>query len=395
MTAKNDILHRCIRCGTVYPHGFTPRCKACTGLVEVYHDLAGARIHDDDDPLRRYFDLLPIKDADHLLSLGEGNTPCVHAGALGARLGLDRVYLKVEAPNPTGTTKDRMAAVVLSLLHELGLREFSTSSTGNSSNALANGIAQHPFFRMHLFMGEHFGNRFRYRHPGIEVHVLEGQDFTDAFNYAKQNAQDHRLPFEAGFFNPARREGLKLAYFEAVEQVPHPIDWYVQASSSAMGVYGTAKGARELVAMGRIARSPRMVCVQQASCAPMARAFAESAPEILPHHIVHNPNGIAKAILRGNPSGCYPYVYEMLRDTDGTAVVVNEEEIREARALLVEHEGLDCCYNSATTIAALRKLAADGTVGRDDCVLLNLTGGPEPEQEAPQEPAAMAARADA
>jgi threonine synthase len=385
MTATKDVLHRCIRCGTEYPHGFTPRCKACGGLVEVYHDLANARLRDDDDPLRRYFDLLPIRDPDHLLSLGEGNTPCVHAPSLGAFMGLDRVYLKVEARNPTGTTKDRMAAVVLSLLHELGLREFSTSSTGNSSNALAHGIARHPLFKMHLFMGEHFGGRFRYDHPGVEVHVLEGQDFTDAFNYAKGYAQEHGLPFEGGFFNPARREGLKMAYFEAVEQVPHPIDWYVQASSSAMGVYGTAKGAGELVAMGRITHSPRMVCVQQASCAPMARAFSEGSSEILPHHIVHNPDGIAKAILRGNPTGCYPYVYEMLRDTGGTAVVVTEEEIREARALLVAHEGIDCCYNSATTVAALRKLAADGAVSRRDCVLLNLTGGPEPEQEAPQE----------
>lgn len=387
-----DVRHQCIRCGTVYPHGFTPRCKVCTGLVEVHHDLATARIRDEEDPLLRYFDLLPIRDPANLLSLGEGNTPCVHAESLGAHFGLDRVYLKIEATNPTGTTKDRMAAVVLSLLHELGLREFSTSSTGNSSNALAAGIARHPYFKMHLFMGEHFGERFRYHHPGIEVHVLEGQDFTDAFNHAKGYAQDHRLPFEAGFFNPARREGLKLAYFEAVEQVPHAIDWYVQASSSAMGVYGTAKGAQELVTMGRIARSPRMVCVQQASCAPMSRAFAEDAPEIRPHHIVDNPDGIAKAILRGNPSGCYPYVYEMLKKTDGTAVVVTEEEIREARALLVAREGLDCCYNAATTIAALKKLAADGTVGRDECVLLNLTGGPEPEQEAAQKATTAAGR---
>lgn len=380
MTAKKTVHHQCIRCGAVYPHGFTPRCPVCTGLVEVHHDLERARLRDEDDPLRRYFDLLPIQDPDHLLSLGEGNTPCVHAEALGAHLGLDRLYLKLEADNPTGTTKDRMAAVVLSLFHELGLWEFATSSTGNSSNAIARGTAEHPYFHTHLFLGEDFGTRFRYNHSGVEVHVLEGQNFTDAFNYAKQYAKDHGLPFEGGFFNPARREGLKMAYFEAVEQIPHTIDWYVQAASSAMGIYGTAKGADELVALGRIPRPPRMVAVQQESCPPMARAFNEGSPEILPRHIVPDPNGIAKAILRGNPTGCYPYVYEMLTRTDGAAVIVTEDDIREARALLVEHEGLDCCFNSATTIAAARQMAADGRMGRGDVVLLNLTGGPEPGQ---------------
>ena len=380
MIATRAIVHRCIRCETVYPHGFTPRCPACAGLVEVHYDLERARFRDEDDPLRRYFDLLPIQDPDHLLSLGEGNTPCVHAEALGARFGLDHLYLKLEAHNPTGTTKDRMAAVVLSLFHELGIREFATSSTGNSSNAIARGTAEHPYFRTHLFLGQDFETRFRYNHPGVEVHVLKGLNFTDAFNHAKQYALDHTLPFEGGFFNPARREGLKMAYFEAVDQIPREIDWYVQAASSAMGIYGTAKGAQELLAMGRIRRSPRMVAAQQESCAPMARAFQEGAPEIRPHHIVPEPTGIAKAILRGNPTGCYPYVYEMLRASDGAAVIVTEDEIREARALLVEHEGLDCCFNSATTIAAARQMATDGRMARDDTVLLNLTGGPEPGQ---------------
>lgn len=371
---EKQIRHRCVDCGGEFPHGFTPRCTRCRGMVEVEYDLGRARIRESDNPLERYLDLLPIRDPANLLSLGEGNTPCLLARHLGEALGLRRVYLKVESGNPTGTTKDRMAATVLSMFRELGLREFVTSSTGNSSNALAHAIQVHGGFKMHLFMGEAFRSRFRYEGEGVIVHALDGVDFSGAFSHARDLAQARGLPFEGGFFNPARREGLKMAYFEAVDQIPGEIDWYFQASSSAMGVNGTAKGARELLAMGRIRRIPRMVCVQQESCSPIVDAFEEGSPEILPHHIVDQPRGIAEAILRGNPSGCYPYVYRMLRETQGLAVRVSEAEILEAQRQVLVLEGVVCCTDAATTVAALHKLAASGVVAPDDVVMLNLTG---------------------
>jgi threonine synthase len=343
-------------------------------MVEVEYDLSRARIRECERPLERYFDLLPVRDPGNLLSVGEGNTPCVRARNLAEALGLRHVYLKVESRNPTGTTKDRMAATVLSMFAELGIREFVTSSTGNSSNALAHAIKRHPRFKMHLYMGEAFRARFRYEGDGVMVHALTGTDFSGAFYYARDLALARGLPFEGGFFNPARREGLKLAYFEAVDQIPGEIDWYFQASSSAMGVNGTAKGARELVALGRIRRVPRMVCVQQETCCPIVDAFEEGSPTILPHHIVEQPKGIAEAILRGNPTGCYPYVYRMLRETNGLAVRVSEAEILAGQRDLREREGVACCPDGATTVAALRKLAARGTVSPQDVVMLNVTG---------------------
>jgi threonine synthase len=373
MTEKR-LRHYCVDCGAEFPHGFTPRCPRCSGMVEVEYDLTRARISDADRPLERYFDLLPVRDPENLLSVGEGNTPCVHARNLGEALGLRHVYLKVESKNPTGTTKDRMAVTVLSMFREIGLREFVTSSTGNSSNALAHALQRHPGFTMHLYMGEAFRPRFRYEGEGVVVHSLDGVDFSGAFYHARDLARARGLPFEGGFFNPARREGLKLAYFEAVDQIPGEIDWYFQATSSAMGVNGTAKGARELLSMGRIKRIPRMVCVQQESCSPIVDAFQEGSSTILPHHIVEQPRGIAEAILRGNPSGCYPYVYRMLRETNGLAVKVSETEILGAQRQVLEMEGVACCTDAATTVAALARLAAQGVVAPSDVVMLNLTG---------------------
>ncbi len=364
---------RCLMCQRQFGREFRTRCPDCAGLVEIFYDLSATTLHDSPDPYVRFFDLLPIEDPANLLPLEDGRTPCVQAERLGASMGLRNVYLKVESANPTGTTKDRMAAVVLSLFHELGIREFVSSSTGNSSNALARGIEKHPLFLMHLFLGEAFAPRFRYEHDGVRLHVLEGMDFTEAFNTSRTYAHEEGIPFEAGFFNPARREGLKMAYLEAVDQIPTEIDWYVQASSSAMGVYGTAKGARELKALGRISRTPAMVCVQQESCAPMVRAFEQNLPALPDNLVVGNPQGVVEAILRGDPRGCYPYVYTMLKETGGLAVSVSEWEILEGRSQLRALEGLECGLSAATTVAALKKLTERRVVEPADTVLLNLT----------------------
>ena len=91
------------------------------------------------------------------------------------------------------------------------------------------------------------------------------------------------------------------------------------------------------------------------------------------HHIVPNPGGIAKAILLGDPSDCYPYVYEIVQESGGTFARVSESEIREAKARLVEIEGIDCGYTAATTVAALIRMASQGAIRADETVLLNLT----------------------
>src|SRR5690606_3973394 len=127
--------------------------------------------------------------------------------------------------------------------------------------------------RMYLFTASDFRHRVQFTPAANIVHyVLDGASFVEAFEYAGRFARRNGFVSERGFFNVGRREGLKLAFFESTEQVERPVDWYVQAVSSAMGVYGTYKGAQELRSLGRIERLPRLLCVQQESCAPMVRA---------------------------------------------------------------------------------------------------------------------------
>ena len=132
--AENYTL-RCKDCGSDQSEAFASFCPNCGGLIEARYDLREVKLRDSDDPHQRYFDLLPVRD-EKLLAPGL-RTRTVHARNLGSRLGLNRLFLKDETENRTGTTKDRMAAVALPFLYEGGVRHFCASSTGNSSTSYA------------------------------------------------------------------------------------------------------------------------------------------------------------------------------------------------------------------------------------------------------------------
>jgi threonine synthase len=363
----------CTGCARELPHGFHPFCPACGAMSDIGYELSTVTLRDSPNPYRRFLDLLPVRDP-RLLPEARF-TPTVHARRLGAELGLPWLYLKDETHLPTGSTKDRMAAVALAYLYESGVRGFATSSTGNSSRAYAHAIARLPGLRMYLFTAAAFRSRLALPTSDQVVDVvLEDATFVEAFAVAGQFAQHHGLVSERGFFNPGRREGLKLAWLEAAEQVPRPIDWYVQAISSAMGVYGVFKAARELEQLGLAERVPRLLCVQQESCAPMVSAWRDGAEQIRPSDIVERPEGIAAAILRGDPSRTYPHVRRIVRESNGTFVAVSERDIREARQLAERFEGISPCFAAAAALAGLVKLSRQGEVPLDDTFLVNLTG---------------------
>jgi threonine synthase len=231
---------------------------------------------------------------------------------------------------------------------------------------------------MHLFLftAEEFVPRVQEANHSQVTHFgMRDASFVEAAAYAGAYARQHGLVSENGFFNPGRREGLKLAFLEASEQAPQPIEWYVQAVSSAMGVYGAFKGAKELLQIKHLERLPRLLCVQQETCAPMARAYGDGSETIRPEHLVARPAGIAQAILRGDPTRAYPYVRRIVMESGGGFVVAGEAEIREARRLVEEFEGISPCFSASTALAGLIKLVRSDAFPRNSVVVVNLTGG--------------------
>jgi threonine synthase len=366
----------CTGCGRDLSGAYHPACPECGAMSDVAYDLEAVRWRESENPYLRFLDLIPVLDPE-LLPDGARFTPTVHARRLGRELGLEHLYLKDETGQPTGTTKDRMAAVALPYLRESGVRRFTTSSTGNSSSAYAHAIGRLADLTMYVFTAADFRHRLALP-PGPQVVdvVLEDATFVEAFEVAGRFAARHGLASERGFFNPGRREGLKVAWLEAVEQVPRPIDWYVQAVSSAMGVYGVHKAGRELVALGRAPHPPRLLCVQQESCAPMVTAWRDGSEVIRAQDIVDRPTGIASAILRGDPSRTYGHVRRIVRESDGDMVAVSEAEIRDAQRRL---DPIPVCGAAAAAFAGLVRARDSGLIGARETVLVNLTGAERPD----------------
>ncbi|MDJ0105747.1 pyridoxal-phosphate dependent enzyme [Rhodococcus erythropolis] len=302
------------------------------------------------------------------------STPCRPAPHVGAAIGVPQLWVKDESRQPTGTTKDRLASVVLAMFRQFGIKEWVASSTGNSATALARAVQRDQSMRAHFFCGREFATEHDLvPDEQLSLTIVDG-DYASASRAAQRYAAQHGLIWEGGFFNWARREGLKLAYLEAFDAMDVQPDVVVQAVSSGMGIMAAHKGAREYVETGRLEVIPRFIMVQQDTCDPMAKAWRDGRTELTAADVVTNPRGLARAILLGDCRASYGYLHEIAVETDGAIISVTQRELLEARELLLELEQLDVCYSAAATIAAVRAQASAGKITPDQVTLVNLTG---------------------
>ncbi|TDV49785.1 threonine synthase [Actinophytocola oryzae] len=367
----------CPLCGWSDVTGFVLQCPACSGAVEPVVDLDRARVRGHERPELAYLDFLPVDEHDLPPGTFSVATPCRPAPALGAAIGVPGLWVKDESRQPTGTTKDRFAAVVLGVFARLGISTWVAASTGNSSTALAAAVPRDGSVRAHLFCGRDFVAEHRIAvDEHVTLTVVDGT-YAEATATARRFAAARGLVWEGGFFNWARREGLKLTYLEAYDEMAAAgvaPDVVVQAISSGMGMMAARKGTDEYLRTGRLAREPRFLMVQQDTCAPMARAWREGRTELTDDDVVTAPDGLGRAILLGDGRATYPYMHRIAADSGGAIVEVSQDDLRTARARLLELEGLDVCHSSAATVASLRNEAMAGRIGRHEVVLVNLTG---------------------
>ncbi|WP_256103235.1 pyridoxal-phosphate dependent enzyme [Streptomyces sp. ODS05-4] len=372
-------LYLCLDCETE-ADARANRCPACKGAIDVLYPLDHARIgafDTDPNPLRRYRDLLPVTSEEHLTWLGEGNSPCTSVAPLARLLGVRSVHIKDESRNPTKSTKDRIASATLSRFKGIGVREFVMASTGNSSTAYANAMRLAPGFRLHIFVGQQFAYRLSYAdHPQITTHTVAGS-FVGTGDTAMDWARENGIFWEGGFFNYARREGLKMSYIEAYQQMPVAPSHVFQAISSGMGLLGGYKGAVELNHLGLMEDLPAFVGVQQESCAPMISAWDAGRATIAREDIIDNPDGLAHAILRGDPTNTYPYMRAMAANTGGALVAARMDDVRMAKGLL-NSLGFEACYAASACLAGAMRMAQEGSLAPDSDLLIVLTGAERP-----------------
>jgi len=366
----------CLVCGPVasrdpYPP-FCPGCAEPLFLVPAAPRSGRKTIHEDRPlALERFADFLPLDGIDSGLSLGEGTTPLVRLERAGAALGLSAVYAKNEAQNPTGSFKDRGTAVAVQKAVSLGFKRIGTVSTGNmaASTAAYGARAGLETFVL-LKEGTAVASLKAAGIHGPRIIAVEG-DYGSLFRASLDVGRRLGISF-MNSIDPYRMEGYKLTAFEIYLQMGRRSPRFLFVPLSSGGhLLGLMRAFDDLEREKLIETYPTFVGVQAQGCAPLAAAFGagldkyERSPEV---------RTIAQAISNPTPPAGNA-VLRMIRERRGTLLAVTDEEMLEAQRALAADEGLFCQPESATTLAALKKLVAAGRIDEKsgDAVLL-LTG---------------------
>jgi threonine synthase len=370
----------CALCGRSYePDRLWNVCLDCAKPLLARYDLPAVRdavqpadIAHRKPTLWRYRELLPVSDRKYALSLGEGFTPLIHTSRLGDAVGFDRLYIKDEGLNPTGSFKARGLGVAVSRALELGVDALSIPSAGNAAGAMC-AYAALAGITAHVFMPRDVPLPFvaECRALGGQVKLIDGL-ITDCGRAAALEMQ-HQPRFDLSTLKePYRLEGKKTMGYEVAEQMGWTLpDVIIYPTGGGTGLIGMWKAFDEMEALGWIRRKrPRMVAVQSEGCAPMVKAFHEGTEFAPPWPDAHT---IADGLRVPAAVGDF-LILRALRASKGTAVAVTDDEIMDAAGLIGRTQGMFVCPEGAAPLVAFQHLRAQNWIADDENVVLFNTG---------------------
>jgi len=319
-------------------------------------------------------ELLPLPDPARRVSLGEGDTPLLSLGALGAELGLTALYAKDESANPTGSFKARGMSVAVSMARHLGARALAVPSAGNAGGALA-AYGARAGLPVHLALPEDVprANLIEARLCGADVHLVSGT-IADCGRWIAENARSRGWFDLSTLKEPYRVEGKKTMGYELARDLGWRLpDVILYPAGGGTGLVGMWKAFEELRELGWIERDaplPRMVAVQAAGCAPIVTAFDAGAPQAT---APADPRTAAAGLRVPAPVGDR-WMLRVLAASGGRALAVTDEELLDGTRRLARAEGLFAAPEAGALLPALERLCAEGWIRRDEVVVLFLTG---------------------
>jgi threonine synthase len=393
---------RCIDCNHTAPYFPTstncPRCNSQWRQAEYDYDTIAkslplqlpGRVFD----LWRYRELLPVRNPNPTVMLGEGGTPLIQAVNLGMMLGCSNIFIKDERQGPTASFKDRQAAVTIAALKEAGITEMVVASTGNvaisySAYCARAGIKLWAFVTS-LVPAVKMREIAIY---GSQVIKVTGS-YDQAKQVAAEFARQRNLYLDMGARTIPSIEAMKTIAFETAEQLtnllgpvsngnnkPHPIwrtpDWYFQSVSGGMGPLGVYKGFSELKKMKLVDQVPAIAIVQSEGCAPMVNAWKEHRETATP---VTSPRTHIETLATGDPGRAYSLLFKQVAETHGVFESASDEDAFRAMHVLAKMEGISAEPAAAVAFAGLFKLVRAGTIKPTDVIVINCTGHTMPTE---------------
>jgi threonine synthase len=363
---------RCRVCEEVAPPQPADTCLRCDGPTDIVYDwpalratVSRATLAAGPPSLWRYAALLPLGPAD---VAAPGWTPLVPAPRLSEALGIE-LLLKLETANPTGSFKDRLAALAAAAAAEYGLSTLCCASTGNLGVA----VAATGFEAIVLAPADAPRAVAAAAARGAHVFAVDGT-FDDCRRLELELAQLFPWGFLAGNLQPYANEGARTISFEIAEQLGWELpDAVVCAAASGGLLAKIAQGFSEVVRAGLAdGAPPRLFGAQPDGCSPIARAYADDRPLSRVR-----PATSVRSLAVGDPA-YGDLALGAARASGGDVLAVREEEIEGNAALLAETTGVDADPAAGVALGALVAAVRDGSIARGSRVVLVVTGAELP-----------------
>ena len=346
-------------------------CVSCGGLFEIDYDTApavGSPSSNGTRGIRRYAATLPIKDPAQMVTLGEGDTPIIPLPGIGAQLGLERLFGKLETMNPTGAFKDRGNAVQVTVLKELGIKAAIDIAGGNAGHSFASYCARAGIkFVGFAYEDPQHPKLQAIAHTGAEIHRVEGDRkacFAAAKIFSEQTGMLNMVYARNAYFI----EGQKTIAYEIAEQLDVTPDHIVVPVGNGSLLLGIWRGFKELIKAGRVKTMPRLHAAQAGAFQPLVAALEGKDWTVTPGAV-----SVAVGITNAAPPRLEMLV-AACRDSGGDAVAVDDDSILRWHRRLAELDGILIEPTSATVLAATELLIGRGVIHKHDLVLLPLTG---------------------
>jgi threonine synthase len=354
---------------------------SCGAPLLARYDLDAARrtwardsLEGREPNMWRYRELMPLFDGEAPVTLGEGFTPLFHAAALGATLGLDRLYIKDESLNPTNSFKARGQSAAITRAKYLGAATVALPTAGNAGNAAA-AYSAAAGLACEVFIPKDAKRPFvdECRLYGANVTLVDGL-ITDAGRLAAEKGGPLGWYDVSTLKEPYRIEGKKTMAYELAEQMRWQLpDWIVYPTGGGTGMVGMWKAFDELERIGWLppGRRPRMVSVQAENCAPIVRAFREGTEKARPWE---HASTIADGLRVPRAIGDF-LILRAVRESGGTALAVTDQSMVEGMLTIGKCSGVSAAPEGGAALVAIRQLVATGTIGPHESVVLFNTGG--------------------
>ena len=211
----------------------------------------------------------------------------------------------------------------------------------------------------------------------------KGGDYFDAINLGNMVLKSHKYYAEGGAKNIARRDGMGTTVLSAVTTIGRIPDYYFQAVGSGTGAIAAWEANMRLIEDGRFGdNTMKLVVSQNAPFVPIFDAWRADSREMLPYDMkrARRDAELIDAKVLSNRKPPYTFaggLYDALKATNGDVVVATNAQARRASKLFKELEGIDIHPAPAVALASLIKMVESGSIDKDACIMLNITGAGE------------------